>query len=91
MPIGKEILSMFELSRNPKIALSVDNHFNECALSRERSVPTDLSKPLNASVSTIVRLALWSPFRGMLPKTLIDDTVTLFSDRDKGCLEFDHH
>ena len=41
MPIAKEILSMFEFSRNPKIALSVYNHFNECALSQERSVPTD--------------------------------------------------
>ena len=41
MSIAKEILSMFEFNRNPKIALSVDNHFDECALSQERSVPTD--------------------------------------------------
>ena len=32
---------MFEFSRNPKIALSVDNHFNECNLSQEKVVPTD--------------------------------------------------
>ena len=41
MPITKEILSMFEFSQNPKIALSVDNHSDEYALSQERSVPTD--------------------------------------------------
>ena len=41
MPIAKEILNMFEFSRNPKITLSVDNHFDECALSQERSVPTE--------------------------------------------------
>ena len=32
---------MFELSRNPKFAISVDKHFVECALSQVRSVPTD--------------------------------------------------
>ena len=32
---------MFEFSRNPKIALSVDNHFDECTLSQEKGVPTD--------------------------------------------------
>ena len=36
-----KILSMFELSRNPKFAISVDKHFVECALSQGRSVPTD--------------------------------------------------
>ena len=41
MPIAKEMLSSFEFNRNPKIALSVDNHFDECALLPERSVPTD--------------------------------------------------
>ena len=41
MPIAKEILSMFEFNRNPKIALSYDNHFDEYALSQERRVPTD--------------------------------------------------
>ena len=41
MPIAKEILSMFEFSRNPKIAFSVDNHFDECTLLQETSVPTD--------------------------------------------------
>ena len=41
MPIAKEILSMFEFNRNPKIALSVDNHFDECPISQQRSVPTD--------------------------------------------------
>ena len=41
MPITKEILSMFEFNQKPKIALSVDDHFDECALLQERSVPTD--------------------------------------------------
>ena len=34
-------LSMFEFSRNPKIALLVDNQFDERALSQERRVPRD--------------------------------------------------
>ena len=41
MLIAKEILSMFEFSRNPKLALSVNDHFDECSLSQEKSVPTD--------------------------------------------------
>ena len=41
MPIAKETLSMFEFSRKPKIPLSVDNHFDECTLSQEESLPTD--------------------------------------------------
>ena len=41
MPITKEILSMFGFNRNLKISLSVDNDFDECALSQERGVPTD--------------------------------------------------
>ena len=41
MRIEREILSMFEFSRNPKIALSVENHFDEYTLSQEKSVPTD--------------------------------------------------
>ena len=41
MLIAREILNMFEFSRNQKIALSVDNHFNEC-----HSVGTPLYKPL---------------------------------------------
>ena len=49
MPITKEILSMFEFNQNPEIALSVDDHFDECALSQERSVPTD---SFDASIST---------------------------------------
>ena len=32
---------MFEFNLNQNIALSVTNHFDECALSQERSVPTD--------------------------------------------------
>ena len=32
---------MFEFSRNPKLALSVNDHFDECSLSQEKSVPTD--------------------------------------------------
>ena len=39
MPIAKEILSMFEFSRNPKKALSVNNHFDECILSQEKVYP----------------------------------------------------
>ena len=34
MPIAKEILGMFDFSRNPKIALSVDNQFDKCTLSQ---------------------------------------------------------
>ena len=41
MPIAREILNMFEFSRNQKVAHSVDNHFDECPLSQQRSVPTD--------------------------------------------------
>ena len=41
MPIAREILNMFEYSRSQKVALSVDNHFYECPLSQQRSVPTD--------------------------------------------------
>ena len=32
---------MFEFSRNSKIAISVDNHFNEYTPSQGKSVPTD--------------------------------------------------
>ena len=41
MLIAREILNMFEFSRNQKIALFVDKHFDECPLSQQRSVPTD--------------------------------------------------
>ena len=44
MPIAKEILSMFEFNQNSKIALSIDNHFDECTLSQHRSVPTEQKK-----------------------------------------------
>ena len=40
MPMTNEILSMFEFNLNPKIALSVNNHFDECPPSKQRSVPT---------------------------------------------------
>ena len=54
MPITKEILSMFEFSRNSKIALSIDNHFDVCTLSQHRSVPTEQKKTYeyDASIST---------------------------------------
>ena len=35
MPIAKEISRMFEFSRN-KIALFIDNHFDECTLLQEK-------------------------------------------------------
>ena len=41
MPIAKEILDMFEYRRNQKNIFSMDNHFNECHLSQQRSVPTE--------------------------------------------------
>ena len=41
MPIAKEILNMFEFSRNKKNTLSIDNHFDVWTLSQERSVPTE--------------------------------------------------
>ena len=41
MPIEKEILDMFEFSRNQKNTSSIVNHFDEWALSQQRSVPTD--------------------------------------------------
>ena len=47
MPIEKEILDMFEFSRNQKITFSIDNHFDEWTLSQQRSVPTE---PLTLSM-----------------------------------------
>ena len=41
MPIEREILNMFEFSRNSKIAIFVDNHFDEYTPSQGESVPTD--------------------------------------------------
>ena len=41
MPIERKILNMFEFSRNSKIAISVDNHFDEYTPSQGKSVPTD--------------------------------------------------
>ena len=41
MPIEKEILDMFEFSRNQKNTSSIDNHFDEWPLSQQRSGPTD--------------------------------------------------
>ena len=41
MPIEREILNMFEFSRNSKIAIFVDNHFDEYTPSQGKSVPTD--------------------------------------------------
>ena len=40
MSITKEILSMLEFNCNPKFALSVNTHFDECPPSKQRSVPT---------------------------------------------------
>ena len=37
MPIAKEILDMFEFLK----IFSLDNYFDECHLSQQRSVPTD--------------------------------------------------
>ena len=41
--MAKEILNMFEFNRNPKIALSVDNHFDECPLLQQ--VYPQIDKP----------------------------------------------
>ena len=41
MPIERKILNMFEFCRNSKIAISVDNHFDEYTPSQGKSVPTD--------------------------------------------------
>ena len=41
MSITREILGMFEINQKQKITFSVDNHFDECPLSQQRSVPTD--------------------------------------------------
>ena len=41
MLIEKEILNMFEFSRNKKNTIFVDTNFDECPLSQQRSVPTD--------------------------------------------------
>ena len=41
MAIEMEILNMFEFSQNSKIAISVDNHFDEYTPSQGKSVPTD--------------------------------------------------
>ena len=36
--MAREILSMFEFSRNKTKAFSVDSHFDECPLWQQRSV-----------------------------------------------------
>ena len=42
MPIAKEISSMFEFNRNKKKPqFPIDNNFDECPLSQQKSVPTD--------------------------------------------------
>ena len=40
MPIEKEILNMFEFSRNQENTFSIDTHFDESSLSQQISVPT---------------------------------------------------
>ena len=40
MPTAKEILNMFEFSRE-KLNFSVDTYFDESPLSQQRSVPTE--------------------------------------------------
>ena len=67
-----EILNIFEFSRKPKKNLSIDNHFNESALSQQRCVPTEpltllLHQYLLIESHRKPSVALWvHPFRAPL-------------------------
>ena len=72
MPIAREIINMFEFSRNSKIAISVDNHFDEYTPSQGKSVPTDRQTVLMHRYVVIeshrkTSVALWvHPFTSLL-------------------------
>ena len=77
MPIAKEILNMFEFSRNQKISLLVDKHFDECAPSQERSVPPHQETLLMHQYLLIEShhkafVALWvHPFKGCAHRAMV--------------------
>ena len=82
MPIAKEILNMFEFNQNQNNTFTVDNHFNECALSQQRSVPTYRQTLLMHRYlqSQGLRCSVGTPLHG---KSLLTCLLAFRSDKKK--------
>ena len=78
MPIEKEILNMFEFSRNKKNTIFVDTNFDEYPLSQQRSV-TQIDEPFRCIdiYNRKASVPLW-----VHPLSLANTKVMLFRKKE---------